>query len=174
MVFGGGPLNTLKLFLTKLFFYQGTSRIYFLWFQKKLTQFCWTAQYHFLLHSKAIIYLRYKKVFLDENPKTRFSEKKYSNKQQKYKNILKKISWVIWYKNYWSYLFYEDVVIYQRTLMFKKNYWVRTGFVVVWYTLIWTYFSNRYASSIIKSSQLTSFSSSSFSSNSLQMLLVKI
>ena len=34
--------------------------------------------------------------------------------------------------------FYEDVVIHQRTLMFKKNIsWFMTDFVVVWYTSIY-------------------------------------
>ena len=43
-------------------------------------------------YSKAFKYPRYTKVFLDENPKTRFTEmkKKSSNKQHKYKNFLKK------------------------------------------------------------------------------------
>ena len=36
-----------------------------------------------------------------------------------------------------NYLFYEIVMIHLRTLMFSKNHWVRTGFVVVWYTSIY-------------------------------------
>ena len=73
-------------------------------------------------------YLRYKKVFLDENPKTSFSDMK--KKIYIYINVLHK-SCPEWFSiNYWSYLFHEDVVIHQRTLMFSTNYLVRTGFVV--------------------------------------------
>ena len=45
-------------------------------------------------------------------------------------------------KNYWSYLFHEDVVTHQRKLMFSKNYWLRTGFVVVWFISIYMDWAN--------------------------------
>ena len=112
------PLNTVKLFsrFVKQHFVSFVSKCYFV--------------------QKAFKYLRYKKVFLMKIPKQGFQAyKKNSKKPQIHKKgPPRKNSWMILYKNCWSYSFHEDVVIHQRTSMFSKVYWVWNGFVVVWYT----------------------------------------
>ena len=75
------PLNTLKLFWAKFFFiyfYQQTQKIYFI---KILLVF----SIKVIAYSKTFQYLRYKKVFLDENPKTRLLDLKKTPKSNKKK-----------------------------------------------------------------------------------------
>ena len=74
-----------------------------------------------IIYRKTYKYLHYKNVFLDENTKLRFLD---LEKLKKATQICKCPK-----KN--SYLFHEDVLINQRTLMFSKNYWFRTGLYLV-------------------------------------------
>ena len=83
-------------------------------------------------YSKVFQYLRYKKVFLDENQKQGFQtwKKTLKSHKNKIKNPSKKMSWVIEYNNYVSYLFHENVVIHQCKLMFLKI--IGSGLTLWW------------------------------------------
>ena len=74
MVFGGGPLNTLKLFWPNvlLFFIKMDEKCIFYHFKKKKMKILLVSSKQVILTCKTFKYVRYKKVFLDENPKTRF------------------------------------------------------------------------------------------------------
>ena len=129
-VFGGGPLNTLKLYLAKCFIIFLSVFVKNIYFLQKIVL---VVSKKVTLYTKTFKYLRYKQVFLDENPKTRGSYmQKLQNATRKLKMVSeKKFSSDYIYKNHWSNLVYEDVVINQRTLMFSNIYWFRNGFKVV-------------------------------------------
>ena len=93
MVFGGGQFKTVKKFQQNVLFFLSRYRknvfsiISRFLFNKSLL----VLSIKVILYSKASKYLRDKTNFLDENPKTRFSDMKNCKKPQKYKNVLKKI-----------------------------------------------------------------------------------
>ena len=92
MVFGGGPLNTLKLVQPNiLLFLSRYMKMYFLLFQEYFNSILLVMSIKVIMFSKAFKCLHYKKVFLDENPKKKvFRHEKNQKKQQKYKNVLQK------------------------------------------------------------------------------------
>ena len=87
-----------------------------------LTKFCRLCQKKMVItYSKALTFPLYKTFFGDEIQKRGFQTWKNSKMPHKYKNVLQNNFPEIKYNNYWSYSFHEDVLIYQRKLMFKKN-----------------------------------------------------
>ena len=72
------PLKTLKLVLAKGFIilYQRTWKMYFLSSQDFVNHILLVLSTKVIVYSMTFQYLRYKKVFLDENPKTRFLDTK--------------------------------------------------------------------------------------------------
>ena len=98
MVFGGSPLNTLKLSLAKfvLFFISVYGICIFYHFKTFLPKVCWSCQYKWLI---IVRHLGYKKVFLAEHPKTRFSDIKKiqkSHKNNKISFFFKVLSDLVW------------------------------------------------------------------------------
>ena len=98
------PLNTLKLVFGQMFYY------YF--FLNKV-------RYNILkvLSRKVILYSKAFK-YLDENPKTRFSEKTFKKPHKNNNFLQNKFLTDLVLKKYWSLFIFDDAVIHQRTMMF--------------------------------------------------------
>ena len=89
-------------------------------FKNFLTKLCWNNQYRWFFLQQGISALQESFfLFLMKIHEQGFQTWKNSKKQQTHKISLKN-SWVIYYNNY---LFHEDVVNYQCTLMFSKKDW---------------------------------------------------
>ena len=125
-MFWGGLLNTIKLFSTKCLtiFSSSYMKIVYLSFQDFFNKFFWSCQWKWfctVIHKNICIT---RKFFLITIKNQGF---------QTWKNSKIHTKIIFQQKNFLSDLVSNLLIIFV-SLMFSKNYWVQTGFVVVWHT----------------------------------------